>query len=95
MRQAGIVLQLLHAAAALTNNRRHAVVTSVATADDDNVLILSIHKKTVLIIAIKVALGHIVQELLGKVNTLQLASLHIDIARLGCASAQHYSVKLF
>ena len=95
MGQAGIVLQLLHTAAALTNNRGHAVVAGVATADDDNILILGINEKAVLIIAIKIAFRHIVQELLGKVNTLELASLDINIARLSCAGAQHHSVVLF
>ena len=89
------MLQLLHTAAALTNNCRHAVIAGVATADDDNILILGIDEKAVLIIAIKIAFRHIVQELLGKVNTLELASLDINIARLSCAGAQYHSVVLF
>ena len=59
MGQAGIVLQLLHAATALTNNRSHAVIARIATADDNYILVLGIHKQAVLVITIQIALGYI------------------------------------
>ena len=70
MGQAGIVLQLLHTTAALTNNRSHAVIARIAAADDNYILILGIHKQAVLVIAIQIALGYIMQKLLGKIDAL-------------------------
>ena len=94
VRQAGIDLQLTHAATALTDNRRHAVIACIAAANNNDVLILRINRQAISKITVQKALGHAFQIILRKIDTAQLAPLDRQITRHGRASAEHNSVKL-
>ena len=94
VRQAGINLQLTHAAAALTDNRRHAVIACIAAANNNDVLILRVNRQTISKITVQKALGHAFQIILRKIDTLQLAPLDRQITRHGRTGAEHNSVKL-
>ena len=78
----------------MTHRRTDAIGAGIAAADDDHVLVFGRDVVAVLMLRVEQALGVGVQKLHRHVNTLEIAALNRQIARLGRAAADHDGVVL-
>jgi RNase P/RNase MRP subunit p30 len=78
----------------MTHGRADTIITSITSADDDDILALCIDVSAVLKVRVEERFRVHLEILRGKVDTVEVTSGDLEVARPSCASADYHCVVL-